>query len=124
MVKLGEFVGIEFLFCTSGDAMRAVCTGHLLLRFETPRTQEAKKGKPAKQKTTQNTKTSNENKNSEREHPSEVKQGETGTTAVCYLGHEFKFKLLLRVVDSYAKRLCTIGLCVDRPNKHLLAQVL
>ena len=30
--------------------MCAVCTGHLLLRFETPRTQEAKKRKTAEPK--------------------------------------------------------------------------
>ena len=44
-------------FCTSGDAMCAARTGHLLPRFETPRTQEAKKEKTAKPKTTPNTKT-------------------------------------------------------------------
>ena len=63
MVKLGEFVGIEFLFCTSGDAMCVVCTGHLLLRFETPRTQEAKnRGKQQNKQQDQNTKQSNKTK--------------------------------------------------------------
>ena len=122
----------QLFFCTSGDAMCAVCTGHLLLRFETPRTQEAKTGKTTKQKKTKPPNKTTKPKQKQRARTSEfhlctseVRHGEKGTAAVCYLGHEFKFKLLLRVVDSYARRLCAIGLCVDRPNhKHLLAQVL
>ena len=112
--------------------MCAVCTSHLLLRFETPRTQEAKKGekqqnpKNPNHQTNHNTNQKHQKRTSEFQLcTSEVKHGETGTAAVCYLGHEFKIKLLLRAVERYAKVLCAIGLCVDRPNhKHLLAQVL
>ena len=86
--------------------MCVVCTGHLLLRFETPCAQEARKGKTAKPKTTQTTKqtttpTQNHQKRTLEFHlsTSEVRHGEMGTAAVCCLGHEFKLKLLLRVVE-------------------------
>ena len=75
--------------------MCVVCTGHLLLRFETPRTQEAKKGENSKTNNKPKHQTSNKTKKTRARTSefhlctSEVKQGETGTTAVCYLGHEF-----------------------------------
>ena len=83
-------------FYASGDAMCAVCTGHLLLRYETPRTQEARTGKTRKPKTAQTTKQTTKPEQQQRARTSEfhlctseVRHGETGTAAVCYLGHEF-----------------------------------